>query len=121
MLDKSRIQKSLLTSHPPGTIPVLRSFPTEHAEAAFIAIEIKRLIAHMGGILRWGDFVVLRELVSYPYSEAQVILALVRFNALSRAIESALQKEGIPSRVLCGHKFFERQEVCSRLFQAGLC
>jgi hypothetical protein len=35
----------------------------------------------------------------------------VRFNALSRAIESALQKEGIPSRVLGGHKFFERQEV----------
>lgn len=35
----------------------------------------------------------------------------VRFNALSRSIESALQKEGIPSRVLAGHKFFERLEV----------
>jgi hypothetical protein len=35
----------------------------------------------------------------------------VRFNALSRAIESALQKEGISSRVLGGHKFFERAEV----------
>ena len=37
----------------------------------------------------------------------------MRFSALSRAIESALQKEGISSRVLGGHKFFERAEVCS--------
>lgn len=36
---------------------------------------------------------------------------LVRFNALSRAIENALQREGISSRVLGGHKFFERAEV----------
>lgn len=36
----------------------------------------------------------------------------MRFNALSRQIESALQKEGIPNRVLGGHKFFERLEVC---------
>ena len=43
-------------------------------------------------------------------------LALVRFNALSRAIEGALQREGIPSRVLSGHKFFERLEVCSISF-----
>lgn len=35
----------------------------------------------------------------------------MRFNALSRTIESALQKEGILSRVLGGHKFFERAEV----------
>lgn len=38
-------------------------------------------------------------------------MTTVRFNALSRVIESALQKEGIPSRVLGGHKFFERLEV----------
>jgi DNA helicase II / ATP-dependent DNA helicase PcrA len=35
----------------------------------------------------------------------------VRFSALSRTIENALQKQGIPSRVLCGHKFFDRLEV----------
>ena len=35
----------------------------------------------------------------------------VRFNALSRPIENALQKEGIPCRILGGHKFFERMEV----------
>ncbi|RDB25802.1 ATP-dependent DNA helicase PcrA [Hypsizygus marmoreus] len=92
--DKARIQKTLHTAHPIGTTPVLRSLPTEYAEAAFIAVEIKRLVAHMGGVLRWGDFGVL-----------------LRFNALSRAIESALQREGIPSRVLGGHKFFERLEI----------
>lgn len=35
----------------------------------------------------------------------------MRFNALSRTIENALQKEGIPCRILGGHKFFERLEV----------
>ncbi|KAJ6530358.1 P-loop containing nucleoside triphosphate hydrolase protein [Mycena vulgaris] len=92
--DKSRIPKTLLTSHPSGTAPVLRSFPSEHAEANFIAVEIKRVVASMGGVLRWGDFAIL-----------------LRFSALSRAIESALQKEAIPSAVLGGHKFFERIEI----------
>lgn len=66
----------------------------EQVEAGFIAAEIKRLVAFSGGMLNWNDFVVL-----------------LRFNALSRTIESALQKEGIPNRVLAGHKFFERLEV----------
>ncbi|KAJ7087339.1 P-loop containing nucleoside triphosphate hydrolase protein [Mycena belliarum] len=92
--DKTRIPKTLLTSHPAGTTPVLRSFPSEHAEANFIAVEIKRVVAYMGGLLRWGDFAIL-----------------LRFSALSRAIESALQKEAIPSAVLGGHKFFERLEI----------
>ncbi|KAK1224989.1 ATP-dependent DNA helicase srs2 [Marasmius sp. AFHP31] len=92
--DKSRIKKTLHASHPAGTTPVLREFETEQLEAAGIASEIKRVIAYSGGMLNYGDFVVL-----------------LRFNALSRSIESALQKEGIPNRVLKGHKFFERLEV----------
>lgn len=68
LLDKSRIRKSLYTNHPSGATPVLRAFPTEHAEATFIAVECRRLVAEMGGILRWGDFVVLRELPSTRYS-----------------------------------------------------
>jgi DNA helicase-2/ATP-dependent DNA helicase PcrA len=63
--DKSRIQKSLHASHPSGATPVLRAFPTEHAEATFVAVECKRLVAEMGGILNWGDFVVLREVPPY--------------------------------------------------------
>ncbi|KAI0714341.1 P-loop containing nucleoside triphosphate hydrolase protein [Cerioporus squamosus] len=92
--DKNRIQKTLNTSHPKGPTPVLRAFPMEQVEAGFIAAEIKRLVAFSGGMLNWNDFVVL-----------------LRFNALSRTIESALQKEGIPNRVLAGHKFFERLEI----------
>ena len=67
----------------------------EQVEAGFIAAEIKRIIAFTGGILTWSDFVVL-----------------LRYNAHSRVIEAALQKESIPNRVLAGHKFFERMEVC---------
>ncbi|TFK81255.1 UvrD-helicase-domain-containing protein [Polyporus arcularius HHB13444] len=92
--DKNRIQKTLNTSHAKGPTPVLRAFPMEQVEAGFIAAEIKRLVAFSGGMLNWSDFVVL-----------------LRFNALSRTIESALQKEGIPNRVLAGHKFFERLEI----------
>lgn len=39
---------------------MLRSFPTEHDEAAFIAWEINRMIAQSGGMLGFGDFAVLR-------------------------------------------------------------
>lgn len=92
--DKERIQKSLLTSHPVGPTPVLRFLPDEKAEASFIAREIKRVVTRMEGIVRWGDFAIL-----------------LRFIALSRTIESALQKEGIPSRILGGHKFFDRVEI----------
>jgi DNA helicase-2/ATP-dependent DNA helicase PcrA len=35
----------------------------------------------------------------------------VRFSALSRNVEAALQIEGIPNRVLKGAKFFERAEI----------
>ena len=60
-LDKDRIQKSLRSSHPNGKVPVLRAFSSEQAEAAFIATEIKRVVANMGGVFKWCDFVVLRE------------------------------------------------------------
>ncbi|KAF7318043.1 ATP-depentend DNA [Mycena chlorophos] len=92
--DKSRIDKSLIASHPRGSTSVLRAFASEQAEAQFIAVEIKRLVASMGGVLQYGDFAIL-----------------LRFSALSRTIESALQKEAIPSVILGGHKFFERQEI----------
>ncbi|KAJ8521924.1 hypothetical protein ONZ45_g1446 [Pleurotus djamor] len=92
--DKARLPKSLHTSHPPGNAPSLMSFASDRDEAAFIASEIKRLTAQMGGVLTWKDFAIL-----------------LRFNALSRAIESALQRVGIPCRILGGHRFFERAEV----------
>ncbi|KAF9532506.1 P-loop containing nucleoside triphosphate hydrolase protein [Crepidotus variabilis] len=92
--DKKRIPKSLHTSHPLGTTPFLGVTANEKDESEMIAFEIKRSVAYMGGVLKWGDFAIL-----------------LRFNALSRPIESALQKNGIPCRILGGHKFFERMEV----------
>ncbi|KIK45214.1 hypothetical protein CY34DRAFT_78359 [Suillus luteus UH-Slu-Lm8-n1] len=92
--DTSRIAKTLHTDHPLGPLPMLSSFPTEHDEAAFIAWEINRMIAQSGGMLGFGDFAVL-----------------LRFNAISRTIENALRKEGIPNRMLGGHQFFERAEI----------
>ncbi|OBZ72374.1 ATP-dependent DNA helicase PcrA [Grifola frondosa] len=92
--DKTRIPKTLHTTHPAGPQPVLYSFPMDQIEVSFIAAEIKRLVAYTGGMLGWGDFVVL-----------------LRYNSLSRGIENALRKEGIPNRVLAGHRFFERMEI----------
>ncbi|KAF8602376.1 UvrD-helicase-domain-containing protein [Ceratobasidium sp. AG-I] len=92
--DKQRLQKSLFTSHAVGPKPLLREFPSAAEEAGFIAREIRRVVASSGGMITFGDCAIL-----------------LRFSALSRAIEAALQQESVPSRVLGGHKFFERAEV----------
>ncbi|QRW22246.1 UvrD-helicase domain protein [Rhizoctonia solani] len=69
-------------------------FGSATEEASFLARELRRVVASSGGMIGYGDCAVL-----------------LRFNALSRVIESALQQESVPSRVLGGHKFFERAEV----------
>ncbi|KAF8746922.1 UvrD-like helicase C-terminal domain, partial [Rhizoctonia solani] len=91
---KQRVQKSLFTSHAHGPTPLLREFGSATEEASFLARELRRVVASSGGMIGYGDCAVL-----------------LRFNALSRVIESALQQESVPSRVLGGHKFFERAEV----------
>lgn len=52
------------------------------------------------------------EILPYCVSSTKgVRLTPVRYNALSRVIESALQKDSIPNRIVGGHKFFERMEI----------
>ncbi|KAF9507163.1 hypothetical protein BS47DRAFT_1304360 [Hydnum rufescens UP504] len=92
--DKKRIPKTLYTSHGNGPLPILNKCEDERAEGIFLAKEIRRLVAYSGGSFGYGDFVVL-----------------LRYNALSRTIETAFQREGIPHRFLGGKKFFERLEV----------
>ncbi|KAG8733482.1 hypothetical protein FRC11_005866 [Ceratobasidium sp. 423] len=92
--DKQRVQKSLFTSHARGPTPLLREFESATEEASFLARELRRVVASSGGMIGYGDCAVL-----------------LRFSALSRVIEAALQQESVPSRVLGGHKFFERAEV----------
>ncbi|CAE6463544.1 unnamed protein product [Rhizoctonia solani] len=92
--DKQRVQKSLFTSHDRGPVPLLREFESATEEAGFLARELRRVVASSGGMIGYGDCAVL-----------------LRFSALSRVIEAALQQESVPSRVLGGHKFFERAEI----------
>ncbi|KAG0145759.1 hypothetical protein CROQUDRAFT_658266 [Cronartium quercuum f. sp. fusiforme G11] len=92
--DTMRIDKSLYTTHPEVSFPVLRAFPKPQEESEFIVQEIQRVIAHTGGQLTYDDFSIL-----------------LRYNALSRNLEAALQSAGIPSRMVGGQKFFERAEV----------
>lgn len=99
--DTKRINKSLTTSHPAGSSVVLHPAPSAQDEAAFIASSIKHLVAHLGGLVGYNDFAVL-----------------LRYGALSRNIEVALQKAGIPSRMVGGHKFFERMECVQRFAMA---
>lgn len=91
--DTKRIPKSLTTSHPTGSSVVLHPAPSAPDEATFIASTIRHLVAHLGGLVGFNDFAVL-----------------LRYGALSRNVEVALQKAGVPSRMVGGHKFFERTE-----------
>ncbi|TIA90913.1 hypothetical protein E3P81_02272 [Wallemia ichthyophaga] len=92
--DKTRPEKELKTDHPEGSPVTLKEFFDGDSEAYWIAKEIKRQIAYSGNKLRYEDFVIL-----------------LRFNALSRTIESQLNKMRIPVRVLAGTKFFDRSEI----------
>ncbi|KAL8934985.1 MAG: hypothetical protein Q9211_004943, partial [Gyalolechia sp. 1 TL-2023] len=92
--DVSRPAKTLSPTHCPGTSPVLRRLPSSDAEASWIVSEIKRAIGMTGGMLKHPDFAVL-----------------LRSAALSRQIESAMGKAGVPYRMVGGQRFFDRVEI----------
>ena len=92
--DVSRPQKPLLPTHCPGTIPVLRKLPSAEIEAAWIVSEIKRTRALTGNLLNYSDYAIL-----------------LRSAALSRLIETAMGRAGMPYRMVGGHKFYDRAEV----------
>ncbi|KAF2402872.1 P-loop containing nucleoside triphosphate hydrolase protein [Trichodelitschia bisporula] len=92
--DESRPEKKLLPTHCIGERPVLRTLSTPHKEADWLVGEIRRCEALNAGLLKYSDFAVL-----------------LRSASLSRHIESALGKAGIPYRMVGGHKFFDRVEV----------
>lgn len=64
----------------------------ENNEAAFVAMQIKNLMARTD--LKYKDFAIF-----------------MRVNALSRAFEQELTKYAIPYKVYGGFKFFERKEI----------
>lgn len=92
--DESRPSRPILPTHCPGTVPVLRKLPTAEIEAKWIVSEIMRSMGMTGGLLKHADFAIL-----------------IRSAQLSRQIESAMGKAGIPYRMVGGKKFFERAEI----------
>ena len=92
--DTSRPSKSLLPTHCPGTMPVLRRLPTAEIEASWIVSELQRAAGLTGGLLAYSDFAIL-----------------LRSASLSRQVESAMGRAGIPYRMVGGKKFFDRLEV----------
>ncbi|KAJ0413818.1 P-loop containing nucleoside triphosphate hydrolase protein [Aspergillus carlsbadensis] len=92
--DSSRPSKKLQPTHTFGTLPVLRKLPSAHVEAQWIALEIKRCVGMTGKLLRYSDFAIL-----------------LRSAPLSRQIESAMGKHGIPYRMVGGKRFFDRVEI----------
>jgi DNA helicase II / ATP-dependent DNA helicase PcrA len=81
--DEGRISKSLLPTHSPGTRPVLRKLASAHDEAEWIITEIKRCLTLTGHVMTFDDVAIL-----------------LRSASLSRHIESALGKAGIPYRMV---------------------
>ncbi|KAK4547196.1 hypothetical protein LTR36_001417 [Oleoguttula mirabilis] len=92
--DESRPPKSLQATHSPGMRPILRKLPSATGEARWLVSEVQRIQAMTGGLLQPGDFAVL-----------------LRSAALSRTIESALNKAEVPYRMIGGTRFYDRAEV----------
>lgn len=92
--DVSRPAKKLQPTHSIGTMPVLRKLPTAEAEALWLVLEIKRSIAMTGNLLNYSDFAIL-----------------LRSASLSRHIESAMGKTGVPYKMVGGSRFFDRVEI----------
>ena len=90
--NNSRREKSLWTQNGDGARVETFVGSDENSEASYVALQIKSLMAR--GNANYKDFAVF-----------------MRVNALSRAFEQEFTKYGIPYKVFCGFKFFERKEI----------
>jgi DNA helicase-2/ATP-dependent DNA helicase PcrA len=82
----------LMTENPEGDSVRLLLFENPDAEADGIAEEIAAQVA--SGARKYSDFAIF-----------------YRVNALSRLLETALSRHGVPYQVAAGYSFFERAEV----------
>ena len=92
--DVSRPTKKLQPTLSPGTLPVLRKLPTAASEAEWLVLEIKRCVSMSGKLLGYSDFAIL-----------------LRSAALSRQIETAMGRAGVPYRMVGGSRFYDRIEI----------
>lgn len=82
----------LVTENPEGELVRLLLFENPDAEADGIAEEIAAQV--VSGARKYSDFAIF-----------------YRVNALSRLLETALSRHGVPYQVAAGYSFFERAEV----------
>jgi DNA helicase-2/ATP-dependent DNA helicase PcrA len=92
--DESRPDRPIVPTHVVGERPVLRKLPNAAVEAKWLVSEIQRSKTLTGEMFTFNDYAVL-----------------LRSAALSRHVETALGKAGIPYRMVGGHRFFDRVEV----------
>ena len=92
--DRSRLAKRILPTHCTGLQPVLHEAETVFDEACWIVSEIEYSKAFTGNLLEYHDYAIL-----------------LRSASLSRHIEAALARSGIPYRMVGGLRFFDRLEV----------
>ncbi|MBQ3145268.1 MAG: DNA helicase PcrA [Clostridia bacterium] len=90
--NSKKYEKSLWTEKEEGKLPELEVCDNEYEEARYVAEQIEH---------------VKRE-EYYKYSDFAV---LYRMNTQSRSIEEILVREGIPYKIVGGHKFYERKEI----------
>jgi len=86
--NSSRFDKKLFSSFVTSIKPVYKSFPSEEEEANFVAAEAKEHLARN-----------------------RTVAVFYRVNNLSRALEEAFLRHGLPYKVFGGVKFFERKEI----------
>ncbi|KLU88542.1 ATP-dependent DNA helicase srs2 [Magnaporthiopsis poae ATCC 64411] len=92
--DEKRFDKALKAVHVRGTKPVLRKLRSSSQEAEWIVSELKRILLLSGTLMTHDDVAIL-----------------LRSASLSRHIESALGKAGIPYKMAGVFKFYERAEI----------
>jgi len=87
-----RHPRKLTTPNPPGEPVRLRQFANGEAEADGIASEIAAAVRE--GSRNYSDFAIF-----------------YRVNALSRSVETALSRHGVPFQVAAGFSFYDRAEI----------
>jgi len=90
--NKGRKGKELWTDKEGGNTVILRRCDNQIDEAKFIINKIIELVIKEKK--KYSDFAVL-----------------CRMNVQSSTIENVFVKSGVPFRMLCGHRFYERKEV----------
>ncbi len=90
--NQGRKEKSLWTDNGKGEILELHCGEAEYDEAYFIADKIAKMVRREG----------------YCYSDFAV---LYRINALSRVLENAFLRAGVPLRIYGGLRFYDRMEI----------